>query len=30
MGKDPTAAEAGLDVFKQSESNLLRNLELAI
>ena len=30
MGKDPTEAESGLDVFKQSESNLLRNLELAI
>jgi dynein heavy chain len=27
MGKD---VETGLDIFKQSESNLLRSLELAI
>ena len=30
MGKDPTEAISGLDIFKQSETNLLRNLELAI
>lgn len=30
FGRDPANAEQGLDVFKMSDGNLLRNLELAI